>query len=170
MAGVVKRFSHETIGCLSAKAASSPRLRQHLNLHESFDDPCQRLLNAIEPGSYIRPHRHASDPREEMLVVLQGSMILFAFSELGAVEEVIPLCSDSRGSHGFFGIIVPADVWHTVVAVEPGSTLLEVKAGPFNPAMPKDLASWAPAEGTPDAVAYLQHLQSLAAKSAPHSG
>ena len=170
MRGLVTRFSHESIGGLSARAASSPRLRQHLNIHESFDDPCQRLFNAIEPGSYIRPHRHASDPREETLIVLQGLVVLFAFSELGAVEEVIPLCSRSRGHQGFFGIVIPADVWHTVVALEPGSIILEAKAGPFNPATPKDLASWAPAEGTPDAVNYLQQLKSLAAQSAPYFG
>jgi cupin fold WbuC family metalloprotein len=170
MKGVIKRFPHGTVAGLSAKAASSPRLRQHLNLHESFDDPCQRLLNAIEPGSYIRPHRHASDPKDELLVVLKGSLLLFAFSERGVVEDVMPLCSRSRGTYGFIGIEVPADVWHTVLAVEPGSVLLEVKAGPFNPSMPKDLASWAPAEGTQDATIYLQRLQSLAAQSVSDSG
>ena len=50
------------------------------------------------------------------------------------------------------------DTWHTVVALESGCILLEVKAGPFDPSQPKDIASWAPEEGTPQARAYLQKL------------
>jgi len=36
--------------------------------------------------------------------------------------------------------------------------LLEVKAGPFDPNQPKDLAPWAPEEGSDAAANYLNRL------------
>jgi hypothetical protein len=45
-----------------------------------------------------------------------------------------------------------------VVALEPGCVLLEVKAGPFDPNQPKDLAPWAPEEGSEAAADYLNFL------------
>ena len=43
---------------LCARARSVPRLRAHHNLHDSPEAPAHRLLVAMEPGSYVRPHRH----------------------------------------------------------------------------------------------------------------
>lgn len=45
---------NETTG----RAKQSPRLRMNYNFHEHLDDPVNRLLNALEPGTYLRPHRH----------------------------------------------------------------------------------------------------------------
>jgi len=47
------------------------------------------LFNAIEPGSYIRPHRHASDPREELLIAVRGLVALVTFDDQGAVTNVL---------------------------------------------------------------------------------
>jgi hypothetical protein len=45
-----------------------------------------------------------------------------------------------------------------VIAFEPGCVLLEVKAGPFDPNQPKDLALWSPEEGCDAASVYLERL------------
>lgn len=42
----------------TGRAKQSPRLRMNYNFHEHLDDPVNRLLNALEPGTYLRPHRH----------------------------------------------------------------------------------------------------------------
>lgn len=42
----------------SEAAASAPRLRAHRNFHPELSDPIQRLAIAMEPGTYIRSHRH----------------------------------------------------------------------------------------------------------------
>jgi cupin fold WbuC family metalloprotein len=73
---------------LSRKANSSTRRRQHLNIHENYSEACQRLLNAIEPESYIRPHRHQSDPKCEMLVPLRGLFAVFTFNDLGEILDL----------------------------------------------------------------------------------
>jgi len=151
-------FGFNDLDELTLQARNSPRLRQHRNIHQSFQDPCQRLFNAIELNSYIRPHRHATDPRNELLIAIRGKMALLAFDDAGTVTNVIPFGSEKYGSDLAAGAEIPANTWHTVIALEAGCILLEVKAGPFDPNRPKDLAPWSPEEGCSDALPYLEYL------------
>lgn len=154
----MKVFSADYLNELTAQAQSSPRMRQHRNIHESYADPCQRLFNAVEPGSYIRPHRHAADQRDELLIAVRGLMVLVTFDEQGMVTGVVRFGVDRKGESLNVGAEVPANTWHTVIALEPGCVLLEVKAGPFDPNQPKELAAWAPDECGPNAKQYLEKL------------
>ena len=154
----MKIFNSQYLNDLSCQAKESNRLRQHRNIHQSYQDPCQRLFNGIEPGSYIRPHKHASDPRDEMLVAIRGAMALVTFDEQGSVSGVLRFGSEKYGRDMAVGAEVPADTWHTVIALEPGCILLEMKTGPFDPAQPKNLAPWAPEEGSAAAQEYLGRL------------
>lgn len=154
----MKIFSSEYLDALSSLATDSTRKRQHRNIHQSYQDGCQRLFNAIEPGSYIHPHRHASNPRDELLVAVRGLTALIAFDEQGKITHTILLGTEKFGSYALPAVEIPSNIWHTVVALKRGSVLLEVKAGPFDPEQPKDLASWAPAENSPGAATYLQTL------------
>jgi cupin fold WbuC family metalloprotein len=157
----MKLFSAAFLDELSAQAEGSTRRRQHRNIHASYQDACQRLFNAIEPESYIRPHRHASDPREELLVAIRGLMALVTFDDQGKVLSATLFGTERKGTSLAVGAEVQADTWHTVVALQPGCVLLEVKAGPFDPNQPKNLAPWAPEENSPDSVAYLSRLKNL---------
>jgi cupin fold WbuC family metalloprotein len=154
----MKLFSHDYLSDLTLQAKISGRLRQHRNVHQSFQDPCQRLFNAIEPGSYIRPHRHSSDPRDELLVAIRGLMALITFDDRGTVKDVLRLGTEKYGPATCPAAEVPSDVWHTVIALESGCVLLETKAGPFDPNQPKELAQWAPDESGPNAKQYLEKL------------
>ncbi len=160
----MKAFDEQYLNDLTVQAQNSPRRRQHRNIHQSYQDACQRLFNAIEPGSYIPPHRHASEPREELLIAIRGSMALITFDDQGAVTGVLRLGSEKHGCDLAVGAEVEPNTWHTVVALEPGCVLLEVKAGPFDPNQPKDRAPWAPEEGSQMAQGYLQGLAELAGK------
>jgi cupin fold WbuC family metalloprotein len=154
----MKIFDAQYLDDLASQAKVSPRLRQHRNVHQSYQDASQRLFNAIEPGSYIRPHRHVSAPREELLVAVRGLMAMVTFDDQGAVTNVLRFGTEKHGVEMAAGAEVSSITWHTVIALEPGCVLLEVKAGPFDPNQPKDLAPWAPEEGTSSAVSYLQQL------------
>ncbi len=154
----MKIFSSSQLNELVMQAEASPRLRQHQNIHTDFSEPCQRLFNAIEPGSYIRPHRHASVPRDELLVAVRGLMALVTFDDAGQVQQVVNFGSEKYGPNVAVGVEVTPDTWHTVLALVPGSMLLEVKAGPFDPAQPKDLAEWAPHEGSELVSQFLSDL------------
>lgn len=156
----MKVFSADYLSELTLQAQSSPRKRQHRNIHESYADQCQRLFNAIEPDSYIPPHRHTTDPKNELLIAVRGSMALVTFDEQGMVTKVVRFGTDKNDEGLAVGAEVLTNEWHTVVALEAGCVLLEVKAGPFDPNQPKDLAPWAPDESGPNAKQYLENLKS----------
>jgi cupin fold WbuC family metalloprotein len=157
----MKIFSAKQLSELVVQAQGSLRLRQHQNIHEGFDELCQRLFNAIEPGSYIQPHRHLSVSRDELLVAIRGLMALVTFDDDGQVQRVVHFGSEKYVPELAVGVEVDPETWHTVVALKPGSVLLEVKAGPFDPAQPKDLANWAPSENSADVKAYMYQLNQL---------
>lgn len=166
----VKQLSPNFLAHLIQEAEHSPRSRQHRNIHTSHEDPCQRFLNAIGMESYIRPHRHALDPKAETLVAVRGLFALFTFEDGGEIWEVIPFGTELYANQGDLGVGVDLSpgTWHTIIASEPNSVLLEIKAGPFNPNAAKEPAPWAPMEATSEGMQYLEKLRALALK-ATHS-
>ncbi len=159
----MRSFSLSDLDKLTQNAVESPRLRQHLNLHQSYSESCQRLLNAIEPESYIRPHSHGHEQGAETMFALRGLMALVCFDNAGTVLSVKRFgAGNYESKHDVsLGVEVSPGAWHTVVALDRGSVLLEVKGGPFNPDAPKFLASWAPAEGSEFSLDYLTCLKNL---------
>jgi cupin fold WbuC family metalloprotein len=153
----VKIIDSALLADLSAQAKLNPRLRKNLNLHGNYDEPSQRLLNAMEPDSYIRPHRHLRDPKPESFVGLRGKMVLLIFSDAGVVEKVVPFGPGEDA----IGVDLSPGIWHTVVCLQEGSVFYETKPGPFIPIYKKDMAAWAPEEGSLEASKYLEKLKSM---------
>lgn len=154
----MKIFASKYLTDLTGRAKKSPRLRENYNIHKSYQDPVQRLFNAIEFGSYIRPHRHLTEPREELLIAIRGYMALITFDDSGCIKKVLHLGSEKYGDKMAVGVELSPDTWHTVVALQPGCLILEIKAGPFLSCQSKDFAKWAPEEGSIDATNYLHEL------------
>ena len=138
-------------------ARQSPRLRKNLNLHQSTEEPAQRFFNAMEPDSYVPPHRHFQPGKEETLIVVRGSLGVFEFDDAGGVTRAARIAAGGEA----FGIHVPLGVWHSIVALEPGSVFIEVKGGPYIPFVPEDFAPWAPAEGSHDAARSIAKLRAM---------
>lgn len=155
MTSSVKIINEDLLVELSRHAAANHRLRQNYNIHDNLDDPCQRLLNAMAPGSYIRPHRHSLAPKPELFWSVAGKLGLLIFSDTGEIETAYIL----EPAGPVRGIEVPAGTWHTVVSLEPGSIFLEVKPGPYVPLAAGDFAPWAPEAESPEAAAYLGRLE-----------
>lgn len=144
----MKCVTHKNLAALSAEARASARLRKNFNLHSRLDDPVQRLLNAIEPGTYVRPHRHVAPAKWELMSILAGRAVLLVFDDDGVIRERIDLDRSTPL------VEVPPGTWHTLAALEPGTVMLEVKEGPYAPASPEDFAPWAPLEGSDTAPAF----------------
>ena len=119
------------------------------------------MLNAIEPESYIRPHRHLFPPLDEAFVILRGYEAVMLFNNHGSVEKVLPLNVKSQQ----LGADIPAGWYHTIVSLKTGSVFYEVKAGPYDPNRIKDFATWAPPEDSYEAIKYLSSLKKLAEKN-----
>lgn len=141
---------------LSERAAASPRKRMNHNFHRD-DDVVHRLLNAVEPDSYIPPHRHLDPAKAEPIVALRGSFGLVLFDEGGTVQRCVTFGSGGQA----VAVELPPGQYHSLVSLEPGGVFFEAKAGPYRPLSPEERAPWAPAEGTPEAAAYFAHLRGL---------
>lgn len=130
---------------LVARARVSPRRRLNLNLHTDLSDPIQRLLNAGEPGTYVRAHRHAAE-HWEVFAVLRGQIDVLIFAGDGTVTQRLAL--RERG-----GLVeIPGGTWHGLTFMAPGSVAIEVKPGPYIAQSDKEFARWAPREEDPVAA------------------
>ena len=140
-----------------ARSRQSPRGRIIYPFHPAASDPLHRMLNVVQPGSYIQPHRHFAPPKAESIVVLQGAIGCVIFTDAGEVEQMHALGSGRPA----FGIDIHAGVFHTFFALEADTVLFEVKPGPYEKTSDKDFAPWAPKESANEAKAYLEQLNRL---------
>lgn len=147
-------ISRQLLDRLISEARVSPRRRKNHNFHSDYAEPCQRLLNAMEPDSYVQPHRHLTPLKPETFVILRGALLLLIFDDSGSVMESFTL----RPEGEMMGVDVPAGAWHSVLALESGSVFFETKPGPYQPIDDKDWAPWAPVEGSPEAIIWLKEL------------
>ena len=141
----------------SEDAAKSKRKREIHAFHLGNEDNLQRMLNAIQPGSYIRPHRHLEPPKAEVIVILRGSLGYVPFDERGNPLDGQFILLDAK--RGTFAVDSRAGLWHTFFALEENTVVFEVKPGPYDPDTAKDFAHWAPAEDEADAMKYLMGIE-----------
>lgn len=144
------RLDDALLGVVSARAAASERGRMNHNLHRHAD-AVQRFLNALQPGTYVRPHRHVrQSPGEgfECFVVLQGSIGLLVF----AADGTVILSQRLQAGGPVHGVELAEDQFHSLVALSDDAVLLELKQGPYRPTEDKDFLACFPAEGTEQAA------------------
>ena len=146
---------------LAARAAASPRLRAHHNIHATADDPVQRFLVVAQGESYFRPHCHAR--RGELALLLRGAVDVLLFDERGRVLARHPVGAGA----GHFAYETPQGVWHTLVPATGGCAFLEIKQGPYDPATAVQYAAWAPAEGDAAVPAFRAWLRRAQPGEAP---
>lgn len=146
----MKSISSDLLDELVQRAAALPRGRANHNLHPSLDDPIQRFFNALQPGTYVRPHRHSDPPRWEVFLALRGRAVVLTFGSEGIVtgrREISP-------SGPAVAVEIDGGSWHTVAALSPDTVLFELKPGPYSPIGDKDFAGWAPGEGHRGSAAF----------------
>lgn len=132
----------------------SPRMRMLQKLHKSEDAGVHRMFNALQPGTYIPPHRHLDPAKDETILVMSGSVLFIRFSDTGDIEDQILLQPGTET----FGIDVAPHVYHTFIALKPDTLIFEVKDGPYSKDTDKDIPDWAPHEGTDEAEPYLLEM------------
>ena len=133
-------------------ATASDRRRKNANFHPTDDFPAHRMINAMQPGSYVRPHRHNDPHKDESIVVLQGRFGYLSFDNAGNIQETLTLAAGGP----VYGVDIPHGTLHTLLALDPDSVFFEAKAGPFVPLGSDEIAAWSPAEGTPEAESLWQ--------------
>lgn len=154
----MKVVTRELLLQLSGEARLLPRLRKNYNLHPANESHCHRLFNAIEPASYIRPHRHQDSEKDEVFILMSGRLGVIIFSDTGDVTETVILSQQS----GVLAVDIPHGVYHTAVSLESGTVFFEAKAGPYLPLTEAESAFWAPCDGDESVAAYLEQLRKRA--------
>ena len=123
----MKIIDRELLDEVSRQAKQSDRLRMNYNFHESLEEKCHRMLNAVEPGTLVPIHRHPT--KDESFVILRGKVRSTTYNDDGSVIESVVLCHEN----GVYGVDIPKNVWHRLEALEPDSVIFECKEGPFVP-------------------------------------
>jgi len=126
---------------LTAKAKISPRRRAHFLFHEA-SDLVQRMVNAMEPGTYIQPHKHENPDKIEAFAILRGKAACLQFDEAGELTNVHLL--EENGPE--LAVDIPPRTYHTFISLQSGTALFEIVQGPYDPQSHKNLAPWAPSE------------------------
>ena len=78
-------------------------------------------------------HRHQKT--SETVVVLRGRVVEEYYSSEGVVEAAYELAAGGDVS----ALNIPAGQWHTLRALDPGTVILEMKDGPYEPIQECDI-------------------------------
>lgn len=143
---LLKRIDQALFDAVALQAREAPRRRRNHNLHQE-SDAVQRFLNVLQPGTYVRPHRHLREQPGagfECFVVLQGEIGLLLLDAEGTVLERLRL--QARGP--LRGIELAEGQFHTLVALSADAVMFELKQGPYQPTSDKDFLPQFPAECT----------------------
>ena len=145
------KLSNADLTQLISAAMDSPRKRSHHSLHSSLDAKVQRLAIAMEPDTYVRPHRHPQT--WELYIPMRGSFKVVLFNEAGVVTESFQI-----GENGIAAYEMPANTWHSMVSLQSGGIIFEVKEGPYVQPGIADVGAWSPAEGNLEVATFRQFL------------
>ena len=148
------RIDKNLLDSVSAGAKAVPRRRKNYNFHKEYSDTLQRLLNAMEPMSYVQPHKHEDPDKREVFFALRGRMLVVEFDPAGNITDHIIL----DPLKGVYGTEIPKRTFHTIVSLESDTVAYEVKDGPYSAMDDKNFASWAPKEGSTGTRQYLEEL------------
>ena len=147
-------INSELVTKVSEEASQSNRKRKNFNFHKKAEDTLQRMLNAFEPDTYVRPHKHENPDKREVFIVLTGKALVVEFDKEGKILKQVVLDQ----SQGNYAVEIPPRVFHTIVSLVKGTVMYELKDGPYLVENDKNFATWAPEEGSVNAPDYLKQL------------
>jgi cupin fold WbuC family metalloprotein len=154
----IKRLTEELLNTITEQARCSPRQRQNYDFHQP-SEKVQRFLNVLQPGTYVRPHRHQRPPDVngfEFFLVLQGKVGIIIFDENAQIVHTELICAKGATR----AIELPEGIYHTLVALAPDTVILELKEGPYNPTTDKEFLDGFPTENTSAAEQMVEHWRS----------
>lgn len=120
---------------ISEQAKEPSRLRMNYNFHQSLDEKCHRMLNAVEPGTEVPIPRHPT--KDESFVILRGKVRSTTYNDDGSVIESVVLCQED----GVYGVNIPKGAWHKLESLESSSVIFECKEGPYMPHEEEEILS-----------------------------
>jgi len=149
--GPIATIGAEEIEVLRQAVRNTPKRRVRINAHPGSDDELHEMIIAIEPGSYIRPHKHPG--KSEAFHIIEGQVDIVVFSEAGEVERIVSLAAKG-GRHPFY-YRMSTPHFHTLIIRSDLLVVHEITNGPFLPTG-TIYAAFAPEEGDTASAAIFQ--------------
>lgn len=140
-------------------AKKSPRKRASLPLHDHKYGGTRFIFNALLPGTYVRPHKHELDNKNEIIMVYRGSVLPLEFSDEG---EILPGYKEVKSSSEIPLVELSEKIYNTILIKEP-TVIAEIMKGPYVEETHKTFADWAPSEE--DEIMAQRYLKELREKT-----
>ena len=134
---------------LIERVTNSPGSRKHHFYHEPGFEGIQDGLNVMN-DSYIRPHSRSTD---ELIKLNTGKVASLSFDRHGNVRKKRILTMEDQFT------VIPGNTYHTIVPIQPVSSIWIRVKGPYNYKTSREDPSWAPEEGKEGAAGYYNKLK-----------
>lgn len=95
--------------------------------HPKPESSLQVMLLVHQPNVYWRPNRHVS--ADKTIVLIDGRLLIAYFSSSGSVVDCCELVADGLSCASI--AYIPADRFHTMLAVDGPATMVEIISGTF---------------------------------------
>jgi len=148
------KIANDLLKKMMSKSKASSRGRTNHNFHDGPADPLQRMLNSMQPGTYLQPHKHENPDKREVFIALTGKFVVVQFNDDGSIADHMVL----DPSKNDVAAEMKARIYHTIISLAPDSIIYELKDGPYSPLDDKNFATWAPTEGNPECSQYLNSI------------
>jgi len=156
--GPIATIGPADIERLRQAVRETPKRRARINAHPGHDDALHEMIIAIEPSSYLRPHRHPG--KSEAFHIIEGEVDIVVFRDDGAIDQIVSL--GAKGSRHPFYYRMSETRFHTLIIRSDLLIVHEITNGPLAPEG-TIYATFAPAEGDPAAAAFQTRLVERAA-------
>jgi cupin fold WbuC family metalloprotein len=127
--GPISTIGTSELETLKAAVKASARRRARINIHPDGEDMLHEMIIAIEPGSYIRPHKHPG--KSEAFHVVEGAVDIVVFKDDGEIGQLVPLGAPGSGRSFYYRMSRP--FFHTLIVRSDVLIVHEITNGPFRP-------------------------------------
>ncbi len=127
--GPISAVGPEELNTLRAAVAASPRRRARINAHPDGEDALHEMIIAIDPASYIRPHKHPA--KSEAFHIVEGEVDIVVFTDDGEIDRVVELGAPGGARSFYYRMSEP--FFHTLIIRSDLLIVHEITNGPFRP-------------------------------------
>ena len=140
--GPIATVGPDDIALLRLAVGKTTKRRARINAHPDSDDQLHEMIIAIEPNSYVRPHKHPG--KSEAFHIIEGAVDIVVFDETGDISRIVSLAAPGGSTPFYYRMSEPH--FHTLIIRSELLIVHEITNGPFRPDGTV-FAAFAPEEG-----------------------
>jgi cupin fold WbuC family metalloprotein len=127
--GPISAVGKHELDTLKAAVKASAKRRARINTHPDGEDALHEMIIAIDPNSYIRPHKHPG--KSEAFHIIEGEVDIVVFKDDGEIDRIVPLGAPGSGRPFYYRMSRP--FFHTLIIRSDVLVVHEITNGPFRP-------------------------------------